>query len=83
MRWWHMDTGTVNALKTYQACNGLPDTGVCDIHTWKRLLGAEATLADLSLMIGASAGDAEYEDDMTAANTGRVWLLGEQRWEVV
>jgi peptidoglycan hydrolase-like protein with peptidoglycan-binding domain len=26
--------GTMNALKAFQACSGLPESGVCDARTW-------------------------------------------------
>ena len=41
MEYWHFGTTTENALGTYQASNGLPDTGLTCIHTWKSLLGED------------------------------------------
>lgn len=61
-----------------QACQSLPETGVCDANTWRSLLG-EDTLASLNTMASQDNGD-EYDDDMSASND-RVWLIGEQRWE--
>jgi hypothetical protein len=34
-------------LLVLQACNGLPESGVCDERTWLALLGADATPEDL------------------------------------
>lgn len=64
-------------LLLLQACNGLPESGVCDERTWKALLGADATPADVEAIRG---DESMYEDDMSAPHEGAVWLLGEQRW---
>ena len=78
MRWWQFGDGTTSALKTFQACSGLPETGVCDVNTWKMLLGPDAKpehLRDLR------SGDSYDEDLSHVEGEERVWLLGEQRWE--
>jgi hypothetical protein len=60
----------------WQACNGLAETGVSDEATWKALLGASASPSDvLELKSGDDTDDDLQEND-------RVWLLGEQRWEI-
>lgn len=65
----------------------LPESGVCDERCWRALLGSGAQPADLlQLKLAAGAGsDGEgeggYEEDMAQASEGRVWLVGEQRWE--
>lgn len=59
-----------------QACNELSETGVADAATWKALLGADAQPSDI---IHIKSGDITDED---MQGTERVWLLGEQRWEV-
>lgn len=60
----------------WQACNELSETGVADAATWKSLLGPDAQPADVAQI---RSGD-KTDDDMQ--DTDRVWLLGEQRWEV-
>ena len=55
-----------------QACEGLPETGTTYGAVWERLLpGGEGpeSLVDLS----GSAAD--------LSRSGRVWLIGEGRWE--
>eukprot|EP00197_Chlamydomonas_leiostraca_P007051 CAMPEP_0202860282 /NCGR_PEP_ID=MMETSP1391-20130828/2052_1 /ASSEMBLY_ACC=CAM_ASM_000867 /TAXON_ID=1034604 /ORGANISM="Chlamydomonas leiostraca, Strain SAG 11-49" /LENGTH=848 /DNA_ID=CAMNT_0049539425 /DNA_START=123 /DNA_END=2669 /DNA_ORIENTATION=- len=89
-QWWQFGEGTLNALKTFQACSGLPESGVCDARTWQALVvqaggqpgaGPEA-LDALGADLMARAGSESSEVDMTGEmDAGRVWLLGEQRWE--
>lgn len=57
-----------------QACNGLPETGVADVGTWKKLMPGSGPSDILGLI-----GNDETDDDMQASD-GKVWLLGEQRW---
>lgn len=74
-----------------QACKRLPETGTTDERTWKALLGPSATPADLAnikplnpkagLEFGSDSEDTGFDNDMEEAREGRVWLLGEQRWE--
>lgn len=33
-----------------QACNGLPESGVCDGATWRKLLGEGSTPADIAIL---------------------------------
>ncbi|PSC70776.1 peptidoglycan binding [Micractinium conductrix] len=76
-RWWTFSDGTMAALKTFQACNGYPESGVCDAATWRLLLGDDA---DPSEIYNLETGDSADED--LGNQTGdRVWLMGEQRWE--
>jgi peptidoglycan hydrolase-like protein with peptidoglycan-binding domain len=76
--WWQFGDGTINALKTFQACSGLPETGVCDVTTWKRLLGEDAEPSDLASLRSGNSDD----EDLSHSNSGHmVWLMGEQRWE--
>lgn len=79
MNWWFFGDDTIAALKTFQACNGLPESGSCNEKTWLTLLGENAKPDDLQEMVG----DSSYDEDRAAQgpNTGGVWLLGEQRWE--
>lgn len=59
-----------------QACNNLSETGVADSATWKSLLGPNAQPSDLA---DVRSGD-RTDEDMQGGE--RVWLLGEQRWEL-
>jgi Putative peptidoglycan binding domain len=77
MRWWQFGSSTADALKTFQACSGLPESGVTDEATWQALLGPGAAPADLVNVVGS---ESSYEDDMTQPEEGAVWLIGEQRW---
>lgn len=77
-QWWQFGDTTMNALKTFQACSGLPESGVCDERTWKALLGSGAVPADLVALQSGKSDDDDLADD---GGGTRVWLIGEQRWE--
>lgn len=77
MRWWNFGSSTLAALKTFQACSGRPESGVCDTGTWQALLGPGASPADI---VSLRSEDSELEKDLTE-QSDRVWLIGEQRWE--
>lgn len=47
MEWWMFGDSTANALRTFQACCDLPESGVCDERTWRALLGADAEPKDV------------------------------------
>ena len=82
MQWWQVGEPTRQALLTFQSSVKLPQTGVCDQQTWLALLGPNATPEDIKrvkLEGNDEDGAAEYDTDMTDS-TGRVWLIGEQRW---
>ncbi|GFR47646.1 hypothetical protein Agub_g9389 [Astrephomene gubernaculifera] len=87
MRWWQLGEDSATALRYFQSCNGLPESGVCDERTWRALLGPAAQPADLyDIRLAANSDDEEgleggFEEDMEGVSRGRVWLLGEQRWE--
>ncbi|EIE27431.1 hypothetical protein COCSUDRAFT_45859 [Coccomyxa subellipsoidea C-169] len=74
--WWQFGMDTYSSLLTFQACNGLSETGVSDAATWKALLGPDACPSDV---LELKSGD-DTDDDLQEGDT--VWLLGEQRWEV-
>ena len=38
-KWWMFGGSTMAALQTFQACSGLPESGVCDERTWHGLMG--------------------------------------------
>lgn len=75
-KWWMFGPTTVSALTTFQACSGLPESGVCDEATWHALLGANAKPEDIDLVFSGDSDD----EDMDQISDGRVYLLGEQRW---
>ncbi|EFJ50292.1 hypothetical protein VOLCADRAFT_103883 [Volvox carteri f. nagariensis] len=85
MRWWQFGDATLTALKYFQSCSSIPESGVCDERTWRALLGREASPADLYLVrlnkVNSDDEDGGFDDDMDGISQGRVWLLGEQRWE--
>jgi hypothetical protein len=86
MQWWMFGDATRNALMSFQASMGLPQTGCCEQATWQALLGPTAEPSDLYGIIARKGGqgdgdDNEYDDDMTESEGRGVWLLGEQRWE--
>ena len=39
--WWNFGESTAEALRVFQACNDLPESGVCTAATWKALLKDE------------------------------------------
>ena len=75
--WWQFGSTTQAALKTYQACNGLPESGAVDVRTWHALLGPNATPADIFTVQSGKSDDEDLADD---AGGTRLWLMGEQRW---
>ena len=84
MQWWQVGEPTRQALLTFQASVNLPQTGVCDQQTWLALLGPSSTPDDIKKVRlegneEEEEGYDDFETDMTDSS-GRVWLLGEQRW---
>ncbi|GLC56122.1 hypothetical protein PLESTB_001066700 [Pleodorina starrii] len=72
MRWWQFGDATLTALKYFQSCNSLPESGVCDERCWRALLGGEAAPGDLwSVRLAALNSDDEdcFEDDMEGRQT--------------
>ncbi|GIL66280.1 hypothetical protein Vafri_19872, partial [Volvox africanus] len=68
MRWWQFGDSTLTALKYFQSCNSLPESGVCDERSWRRLLGPEAAPKDLysvrMAVVNSDDEDGGFEDDM-------------------
>lgn len=81
VRWWHFGDTTLNAVKTFQACCGIPESGICDDRTWKSLLGADSKPEDVFTLHSGLSDDEDLADGGGAANGRGVWLIGEQRWE--
>lgn len=80
IRWWHFGDTTLNAVKTFQACQGIPESGICDDRTWKALLGSDSNPEDLFTLRSGLSDDEDLADGGAAGGRG-VWLIGEQRWE--
>lgn len=78
VRWWTYGDSTLTALKTFQACQGLAESGVADAVVWQKLLGPGAVPSDIRSMKSGESDDDDLADD---GDGERVWLLGEQRWE--
>ena len=76
-QWWQFGDATHAALATFQACAGLPESGVADPRTWLALLGVGATPADGAAL---SAGDHTDDDMLGGHHDGMIFLVGEQRW---
>lgn len=73
--WWIFGTETTAAVKTCQACSGLPESGVVNAATWLAILGPDATPAAASTLRSNASDDEDLE-----FKGDRVWLIGEQRW---
>lgn len=78
LQWWQFGDTTVAAIKTFQACNGMPETGTCNERLWKMLAGDNA---DPSIVDTLKSGKSDDEDLSLEGREGMVWLIGEQRWE--
>ena len=79
VRWWQFGDSTVAALKTFQACNGIPESGAACVKTWQALMPPGSVPQDI---LSVQSGNSD-DDDLAEPGEGRVWLLGEQRWEVI
>lgn len=73
--YWTFGLSTEAALRTFQACEGLSETGVADGASWRALAGEEGWAA------GPTVTFANVVDDDKDMSQDGVWLLGEQRWE--
>ena len=78
MEYWYFGTTTENALGTFQASNGIPDTGLTCANTWRALLGEERFAMDAKAAL-ETVGDGDYPLDLSRQD--RVFLLGENRFE--
>ena len=78
MEYWYFGTTTSNALGTFQASNGITDTGLTCAATWRALLGDARFAMDAKEAL-ETVGDGEYPLDLSRQD--RVFLLGENRFE--
>ena len=78
MEYWFFGVTTTNALGTFQASNGIPDTGLTCADTWRVLLGEERFAMDATAAL-ETVGDGEFPLDLSRQD--RVFLLGENRFE--
>ena len=81
MEWWSFGGSTENALGTFQASNGLPDTGLTCLLTWKALLGEERVAMGPAKALETVGELASGEYTMDLSRQDRVFLLGEGRFE--
>jgi peptidoglycan hydrolase-like protein with peptidoglycan-binding domain len=75
--WWMFGATTVTALRTFQACAGLPETGVANEALWRALAEPGTAPADLQDVRSGGSDD----EDLEFTGEDRVFLLGENRWE--
>jgi len=80
IRWWTYGDTTVTAVKTFQACQGMPESGVVDIKMWGVLMGGDAVPSDIYKI---KSGESDDDDLAQNWDGDRVWLMGEQRWETI
>ena len=78
MEYWFFGVTTTNALGTFQASNGIPDTGLTCADTWRVLLGEERFAMEVTAAL-ETVGDGEFPLDLSRQD--RVFLLGENRFE--
>ena len=78
MEYWFFGITTQNALGTFQASNGIPDTGLTCADTWRVLLGEARFAMDAKAAL-ETVGDGEFPLDLSRQD--RVFLLGENRFE--
>ena len=77
---WFFGGSTVNALRTFQACEGLPESGVVDEASWLALCGedAEGGACDIGIGDGEAGPDDGHRIDRGKKG---VFLIGEGRYE--
>jgi peptidoglycan hydrolase-like protein with peptidoglycan-binding domain len=80
IRWWTYGDTTVTAVKTFQACQGMPESGVVDMKMWGVLMGGDAVPSDIYKV---KSGESDDDDLAQNWDGDRVWLMGEQRWETI
>jgi antiviral helicase SKI2 len=73
--YWTFGLSTEAALRTFQASEGLVDTGVVDGATWRALVGEQLWTS------GPAAVMEELVDPSRDMAQDGVWLIGEGRWE--
>ena len=79
LEWWQFGSSTEGALKTFQACSGLPETGIVCVHTWGKLVLADAPPPNFDEAAACHEGE-EFCEDLSEGGQGLVYLVGEQRW---
>ena len=79
LEWWQFGSSTEGALKTFQACSGLPETGIVCVHTWGKLVLADAPPPNFDEAAACHEGE-EFCEDLAEGGQGLVYLVGEQRW---
>ena len=79
LEWWQFGSSTEGALKTFQACSGLPETGIVCVHTWSKLVQVDAPPPNFDEAAVCHENE-EYCEDLAEGGEGAVYLVGEQRW---
>ena len=85
LEFWFFGDTTINALKTFQACHDMPESGIVDDEVWSKLCdGMEEEVCSIDFFEKSTGGISEAEEDdpfnIDRAKQG-VFLLGEGRYE--
>ena len=73
---WQFGDATDNAVRVFQAMEGLPETGIVEASVWKALMGT--SLREVGENKRPSCG--EYGEDRAAYDGDRMWLMSEGRF---
>ena len=63
-------------IRTLQACNSYPESGVCDAATWKFLLGPSAQPSDISKLHSGGSSDEDLADQVRCGGAGGLGARG-------
>ena len=82
LEYWMFGDTTETALKTFQACNGMPESGVVDEGVWAALCDDLDCSVDFLAEKTSGTSEADVADPYNIDRTkGGVFLLGEGRYE--
>jgi len=85
MEFWFFGDTTVTALKTFQACRNMPESGIVDEEVWGMLCGEGDELCTIDFLESRTSGTSESEEEdpnnIDRAKPQGVFLLGEGRYE--
>ena len=86
LEFWMFGDTTETALKTFQACSGMPESGVVDEEVWSMLCeGLENEVCSIEFLEERTSGVSEAEEtdpyNIDRADGKGVFLLGEGRYE--
>ena len=84
MEFWFFGDTTMAALKTFQACNQLPESGIVDMDVWAKLCVGDEEVCSIEFLDKKTSGTSEAEEEdpynVDRAQKG-VFLIGEGRYE--